>query len=61
MAARPGRTGEMTVPLDTVNDARSMGAAGRPRSEIVRMLHVSRNVVAKFSGMEDVSPAVPLP
>ena len=32
----------MTVPLDTVNDIRSMDAAGRSRSEIARMLHVSR-------------------
>ena len=30
----------MTVPLDTVNDIRSMDAAGRSRSEIARMIHV---------------------
>ena len=40
--ARPGRMEEMTVPLDTVNDIRSMDAAGRSRSEIARVLHVSR-------------------
>ena len=59
--ARPGRTGEMTVPLDTVNDIRSMDAAGRSRSEIARVLHVSRNTVAKYADMEDMSPAAPMP
>ncbi|MGO5418309.1 hypothetical protein, partial [Collinsella sp. LCP19S3_B11] len=44
----------MTVPLDTVNDIRSMDAAGRSRSEIARMLHVSRNTVAKYADMEDM-------
>ena len=52
---------EMTVPLDTVNDIRSMDAAGRSRSEIARMLHVSRNTVAKYADMEDMSPAAPMP
>ncbi|MDD7105557.1 MAG: hypothetical protein PUH75_01225, partial [Collinsella sp.] len=52
---------EMTVPLDTVNDIRSMDAAGRSRSEIARMLHVSRNAVAKYDDMEDMSPAAPMP
>ncbi len=51
----------MTVPLDTVNDIRSMDAAGRPRSEIARVLHVSRNTVAKHADMEDMSPAAPMP
>lgn len=51
----------MTVPLDTVNDIRSMEAAGRSRSEIARALHLSRNTVAKYADMEDMSPAVPLP
>lgn len=59
--ARPGRMEEMTVPLDTVNDIRSMDAAGRSRSEIARMLHVSRNTVAKYADMEDMSPAAPMP
>ena len=52
---------EMTVPLDTVNDIRSMDAAGRSRSEIARVLHVSRNTVAKYADMEDMSPAAPMP
>ena len=52
---------EMIVPLDTVNDIRSMDAAGRSRSEIARMLHVSRNTVAKYADMEDMSPAAPMP
>lgn len=51
----------MTVPLDAVNDIRSMNAAGRSRSEIARMLHVSRNTVAKYADMEDMSPAAPMP
>ena len=51
----------MTVPLDTVNDIRSMDAAGRSRSEIARVLHVSRNTVAKYADMEDMSPAAPMP
>lgn len=49
------------MPLDTVNDIRSMDAAGRSRSEIARMLHVSRNAVAKYADMEDMSPAAPMP
>ena len=59
--ARPGRMEEMTAPLDTVNDIRSMDAAGRSRSEIARMLRVSRNTVAKYADMEDMSPAAPMP
>lgn len=51
----------MTVPLGTVNDIRSMDAAGRSRSEIARVLHVSRNTVAKYADMEDMSPAAPMP
>lgn len=42
----------MTVPLDKVNDMRSMDAPGRSRSEIARVLHVSRNTVAKYADME---------
>lgn len=49
------------MPLDTVNDIRSMDAAGRSRSEIARMLHVSRNTVAKYADMEDMSPAASMP
>lgn len=49
------------MPLDTVNDIRSMDAAGSPRSEIARVLHVSRNTVAKYADMEDMSPVAPMP
>ena len=49
------------MPLDTVNDIRSMDAAGRSRSEIARVLHVSRNTVAKYADMEDMSPAASMP
>lgn len=51
----------MTASLGTVNDIRSMDAAGRSRSEIARVLHVSRNTVAKYADMEDMSPAEPMP
>ena len=51
----------MTVPLDTRNDIRSMDADGLPRAEIARRLHVSRNTVAKYADMEDLSPAPPVP
>lgn len=51
----------MAVPLDTVNDIRSMDAAGRSRSEIARVPHVSRNTRAKYAGMEDMLPAAPMP
>lgn len=39
---------EMTVPLDVMNDIRSMDAGGVPRAEIARRLGVSRNTVAKW-------------
>ena len=51
----------MTVPLDTVNDIRSMDAAGRSRSEIARVLRVSRNTVAKYADMGGMQPAAPMP
>lgn len=51
----------MTVPLDVRNDIRSMDADGVPRAEIARRLHVSRNTVAKYADMEDMSPAAPVP
>lgn len=51
----------MTAPLDTVNDIRSMEAAGRSRSEIARTLHLSRNTGAKYADMEDMSLAALLP
>ena len=58
---RPGRMEEMTVPLDVRNDIRSMDARGVPRAEIARELHLSRNTVARYADMEDLSPAPPLP
>ena len=51
----------MTVPLDTRNDIRSMEAAGLTRAEIARRLRLSRNTVAKYADMEDLSPGPPLP
>ena len=51
----------MTVPLDVMNDIRSMDAGGVPRAEIARRLGVSRNTVAKYADMEDMSPAAPEP
>ena len=41
----------MTVPLDTVNDIRSMDAAGHSRSEAARVPRASRNTVAKYTDM----------
>ncbi len=52
---------EMTVPLDMRNDIRAMDADGVARAEIARRLHVSRNTVARYADMEDMSPAAPLP
>lgn len=49
----------MTVPLDDVNDIRAMDAAGVPRAEIARRLRLSRNTVAKYADMADMSPAAP--
>ena len=51
----------MTVPLDARNDIRSMDADGVPRAEIAKKLRVSRNTVAKYADMEDMSPEPPLP
>lgn len=51
----------MAAPLGTVNDIRSMDAAGRSRSEAARVLRASRNTVAKYADMEDMSPAAPTP
>lgn len=44
------------MPLDTVNDIRSIDAAWRSRPEIARMLHVSRNTVSKHANMKGVTP-----
>lgn len=51
----------MTVPLDMMNDIRSMDAGGVPRAEIARRLGVSRNTVAKYADMDDMSPPRPRP
>ncbi len=51
----------MTVPLDARNDIRSMDAEGVPRAEIARRLRLSRNTVAKYADMEDLSPEPPAP
>ena len=51
----------MTAPLGTVNDMRSMDAAGRSRSEAARALRASRNTVAKYADMGNMSPAAPMP
>ena len=45
--------------LDTANGIRSMNAAERSRSEIARVLHGSRNTVAKYADMEDMSRVSP--
>lgn len=49
----------MAVPLDDVNDIRTLPAAGVPRAEIARRLRLSRNTVAKYADMADMSPAAP--
>ncbi len=49
----------MTVPLDEIKDIRKMDAAGVPRAEIARRLSLSRNTVAKYADMADMSPAAP--
>lgn len=49
------------MPLDVRNDIRSMDAEGVPRAEIARRLRLSRNTVAKYADMEDLSPEPPAP
>ena len=61
MARPPGKDGEMTVPLDTVIDIRSTEAAGRPGFKIARALHLSRNTMAKYADIENMSPAATIP
>ena len=46
---------------DTRNEIRAMDADGVPRAEIARRLGLSRNTVAKYADMEDMSPAAPVP
>lgn len=50
----------MTVPLDMRNDIRNMDALGVPRAELAGDLGLSRNTVAKYADMEDMSPAPPV-
>ena len=50
----------MTVPLDVRNDIRSMDARGVPRSEIARRLHLSRNTVARYADIDNMSPRPPV-
>lgn len=57
---RPGKEGEMTVSLDEQEDIRRMDRDGVPRSRIARELGVSRNTVAKYADMPDMSPEPPL-
>ena len=57
---RPGKEGEMTVSLDDQEDIRKMDRDGVPRARIARELHLSRNTVAKYADMEDMSPEPPL-
>ena len=47
------------MPLDDVNDIRTLPAAGVPRAKIARRLRLSRNTVAKYADMADMSPAAP--
>lgn len=49
------------MPLDTRQDMREMDARGVPKAQIARRPGVSRNTVAKYADMEDVSPAAPVP
>ena len=49
------------MPLDMMNDIRSMDAGGVPRAEIARRLGASRNTVARYADVEDMSPAAPAP
>lgn len=51
----------MTLPLDTMNDIRATDADGVPRAEMARRLRASGNTVAKYAGMEDLSPSAPVP
>ena len=50
----------MTVPLSTRQDIRELDATGVSRCEIARRLDVSRNTVARYADMADMSPAPPV-
>lgn len=51
----------MTVPQDVRNGIRPMDAGGVPRAEIARRLRLSRNTVARYADMADMSPEPPVP
>ena len=57
---RPEEERKMTVPLDTRRDMREMDARGIPRARISRQLGVSRNTVARYADMQDMSPRAPI-
>lgn len=50
----------MTVSLDTQQDMREMGARGVLGAGISRQLGASRNTVAKYADMQDMSPGAPI-
>ena len=50
----------MTMPLGVRQRVRRMDADGAGPTEIARALGISRNTVAKYASMEDLSPAPPL-
>lgn len=52
---------EMTLPPDAMDDMRSTDADGVPRAEMARRPRASGNTVAKYAGMEDLSPSAPVP
>ena len=50
----------MTVSLGTQQDMREMDARGGPRAQSSRELGGSRNTVARYVDMGDMSPAAPV-
>ena len=58
---RPREERKMTVPLELQQSIRTMDDCGVPRTEIAEALGVSRNTVAKYADMEDMSPEPPAP
>ena len=51
----------MAVPLHAQHDIREMDASCVPRTEIARMLGLSRNTVSKCPVKDDMPRAPPLP
>ena len=58
---RPREERKMTVPLELQQSIRTMDDCGVPRTEIAEALGASRNTVAKYADMEDMSPEPPAP